>query len=66
MNLAELEREDFAEALRSISSTISKCVKVKPKLKRGSAQHTLLVRRIKALRIAAALIRRRLSRRSGA
>ncbi len=58
--LDKLTKHDFEEALRSISSTISKCVKVRPKLKRGSPQHTLLVRRLKALRIASALIEREL------
>lgn len=50
--------EELAEALRAIESTIRKCEKVHPKLKEGTAQHTLLVRRIKALTIAAELIRR--------
>jgi hypothetical protein len=59
--LDKLAKQDFEEALRSITSTISKCVKVKPKLKRGSPQHTLLVRRLKALRIASALIVRELN-----
>jgi hypothetical protein len=53
-------KEDLEEALRAIASTISKCEKVDPKLKPGSPQHTLLERRIKALRIAAELIRREL------
>ncbi len=52
--------EELQEALRAIDSTISKCEKVRPKLKPGSSQHTLLVRRIKALNIAATLIRREL------
>jgi len=58
--LSKLDRHDYEEALRAISSTLGKCLKVKPKLQRGSPQHTLLVRRIKALRIAAALIEREL------
>jgi len=45
---------------RAIASTISKCEKVQPKLRQGTAQHTLLVRRIKALYIASALIKREL------
>lgn len=52
--------EDLEEALRAIASTISKCEKVQPKLRQGTAQHTLLVRRIKALYIASALIKREL------
>jgi len=53
-------KEELEEALRAIVSTISKCEKVQPKLKQGTAQHTLLVRRIKALQIASALIKREL------
>lgn len=53
-------KEDLEEALRAIESTISKCEKAQPKLKEGTAQHTLLVRRIKALRIASELITREL------
>lgn len=51
---------ELEEALRAIDSTISKCEKIRPKLKPGSSQHTLLVRRIKALNIAATLIKREL------
>lgn len=53
-------KEDLEEALRSITSTIHKCEKVEPKLKQGTSQHTLLTRRIKALHIASALIKREL------
>lgn len=52
--------EDLTEALRAIDSTISKCEKAQPKLKEGTSQHTLLIRRIKALRIASDLIKREL------
>lgn len=51
-------KEELEEALRAIDSTIKKCEKVQPKLKEGTSQHTLLVRRIKALRIASELITR--------
>ena len=51
-------QEELSEALRAIESTIRKCEKVKPKLAEGTSQHTLLVRRIRALEISAALIRR--------
>ncbi|MEA5015198.1 MAG: hypothetical protein VB099_11610 [Candidatus Limiplasma sp.] len=53
-------REELEEALRAIASTIHKCEKVQPKLRLGTSQHTLLVRRIKALYIASALIQREL------
>ncbi|MBP9762579.1 hypothetical protein KBD34_03105 [Patescibacteria group bacterium] len=48
--------EELEEALRAIASIISKCEKALPKLKEGTSQHTLLIRRIKALTIAASLI----------
>lgn len=50
--------EELAQALRAIESTIRKCEKALPKLKEGTSQHTLLARRIRALTIAAELIRR--------
>ena len=50
-------KEELEEAVRSISSTISKCEKVEPKLKQGTSQHTLLIRRIKAFNIALELIK---------
>ena len=49
--------EELGEALRAITSMISKCEKVLPKLAAGTSQYTLLVRRIEALRIAESLIR---------
>lgn len=57
-----LTKEDLREALRSITSTIDKCEKVQPKLKQGTSQYTLLVRRIKAFRIAVTLLERELER----
>ncbi|MCL2325495.1 MAG: hypothetical protein FWC40_03185 [Proteobacteria bacterium] len=53
-------KEELEEALRAIESTISKCEKVQPKIKPGTSQCTLLMRRIKALNIASVLIRREL------
>lgn len=55
-------KDELEEALRAIESTINKCEKVQPKLKEGSSQHTLLIRRIKALRIASSLITRELEK----
>lgn len=48
--------EELQEALQAITSTLSKCEKVLPKLQSGSSQHTLLIRRIKALQLALSLI----------
>lgn len=53
---------ELEEALRAITSTINKCEKVQPKLKPGTSQHTLLVRRIKALQISSDLIKRELDK----
>ncbi|MCC6168392.1 MAG: hypothetical protein IT329_14305 [Caldilineaceae bacterium] len=61
VELDRVTKEDFEEALRAIASTISKCEKIQPKLKQGTSQHTLLTRRIKALYIASALIKRELA-----
>lgn len=53
-------KEELEEALRAIESTISKCEKVQPKLKQGTSQYTLLIRRIKALYISSELIKKEL------
>ena len=52
--------EELHKALRALTSTLSKCEKVLPKLRSGTSQHTLLTRRIRALEIANALIKREL------
>ena len=52
--------EELAEARRSIDSTLCKCEKALDKLRPGSSAHTLTVRRIRAFRIALALIGREL------
>ncbi|MCE5236385.1 MAG: hypothetical protein ABFC62_03765 [Clostridiaceae bacterium] len=59
--MKDFTKNELEEALRAIASTIGKCEKVQPKLKEGTSQHTLLIRRVKALRIAAALIERELA-----
>ena len=53
-------KEELEEALHAITSAISRVEKVQPKLETGTSQHTLAVRRIKAFRIASALIKREL------
>ena len=62
MDMDDVTMEELEEALRAITSTIDKCEKVEPKLKQGTSQHTLLVRRIKAFKIATMLIKRELKR----
>lgn len=55
--------EELHEALRAITSTISKCEKTQKTMAvddKHKSQHTLLERRIKAFKIAEALITREL------
>lgn len=54
--MGEYTREELAEALGVISSTITNCEKIQPKFDEGTSQHTLLKNRIKALYISKALI----------
>ena len=49
-------REELAEALKVMSSSISNCEKMQPKFAEGTSQHTLLKNRIKALYISKSLI----------
>ena len=51
---------DLREALRAIESTLSKCEKALVRLTSGTAQHTLLTRRIAAFAIAIELLREKL------
>lgn len=48
--------EELSESLPPITSLIGKCEKAQAKLTEGTAQHSLLRNRIKALRVAEALI----------
>lgn len=58
--MSEFVKDELNEALYAITSTLNKCEKIQPKLKQGTSQHTLLLRRIKALHIASRLIEREL------
>lgn len=49
-------REELAEALKVVSSTISNCEKIHSKFAEGTSSHTLLKNRIKALYISQSLI----------
>lgn len=51
---------DLREALRAIESTIAKCEKAMQSGKPGTAQHTLLARRIAAFGIAIELLKEKL------
>jgi len=53
-------QDELSEALRSIESTLSKCEKALTKLREGTSQHTLTIRRIDAFRIATELIKEKL------
>ncbi len=53
---------EFEEAHKSLGSILGKCEKAMLKLKEGSSQHTLMVRRIKSFQIALALIERELQK----
>ena len=53
-------RDDLQEALRTLDSMIGKTEKSQVKVSPGTSQHTLARNRIKALRIASALITRSL------
>lgn len=54
--MGKYTREELAEALKVVSSTINNCEKMQPKFMEGTSQHTLLKNRIKALYISKLLI----------
>ncbi|WP_020616407.1 hypothetical protein [Paenibacillus daejeonensis] len=54
--MEQLSKQELEEALPPITSIISKCEKAQVKLMEGTAQHSLLRNRIKALRVAENLI----------
>lgn len=62
---ATFTRDDLEAAVRALASTLGKCEKALPRLKAGSSQHTLLTRRIDALRIALVLLERELDAPAG-
>lgn len=53
-------KKELEEALRAISSLISKCEKAQEKLAQGTSQWSLLKNRIKALHISSSLIKKAL------
>jgi len=54
--MEEFSDEQLCEAYKAIASMISKCEKVQDKETLGTSQRTLLINRIRALRISAELI----------
>ncbi len=55
-------QDDLQEALRALASMISKAEKARAKFTSGTPQHTLQRNRLKALRIAEALIKAELNK----
>ncbi|MHC1682950.1 MAG: hypothetical protein AB6733_08380 [Clostridiaceae bacterium] len=55
--MEEYTREELAEALSVVTSTISNCEKAQIKFAVGTSQHTLLKNRLKALYISKSLIK---------
>ena len=56
----EFTKEELQEAVRAINSLLSKCEKAQEKLILGKSQHSLMINRIKALRISSSLINKAL------
>jgi hypothetical protein len=56
-------KEELTEALRAVSSIISKCEKAQEKFPSGTSHHTLLRNRLKAMYISKVLIVDELSKR---
>ena len=55
-------REELIEALRSVSSIISKCEKAQPKFAEGTSHHTRFKNIIKAMYISKSLITNEISK----
>lgn len=54
--MKKYSQEELQNALKVVSSSISKCEKIHPKFKEGTSQFSLLRNRIKALKISQCLI----------
>ena len=59
--MEDLTKKDMEEALRTMSSMISKTEKTKEKFAQGTSQHTLQKNRLQALNIALSLILKELA-----
>lgn len=55
-NMNKYTKEELAEALKVVSSTINKCEKMQLKFAEGTSHHTLLKNRLKAMYISQSLI----------
>ena len=56
--MKKYKKEELSEALRAIESLVNKLAKVQKRLRKGTPQATLAKRRLKALRVSAALIKK--------
>lgn len=54
--MGEYSTDEFSDALKVVSSIISKCEKIQPKFAEGTSQNTLLKNRIKAMYVSKALL----------
>ena len=54
--MGSYSQKELDDALKYISSTISRCEKMQFKFAQGTSQHSLLINRIKALEISKSLI----------
>ena len=54
--MADFTAEELTAALRAVDSIIHKCEKAQEKFPEGNTHHTLLKNRLKAMRIARALM----------
>ena len=55
--MAEYSKQELMEAERVIASLLSKCERAQEGLRPGSAQESLMVNRVRGLRLALGLIR---------
>ncbi len=54
--MTQYTKEELTEALRAVTSIIHKCEKAQEKFPEGTAHHTLLKNRLKAMYISKTLI----------
>ncbi|MNV49577.1 hypothetical protein D3C71_1415370 [compost metagenome] len=59
----EYTKDELFDALKAVTSIISKCEKMQPKFPEGTPQYTLLKNRIKSMYISKSLIADEISRR---
>ena len=60
--MTEFTKDELEEAYKALASTLQKCEKIEKGKQLGKSQETLLTKRIKALRIALALLEREMDK----